>query len=136
MEFKEYSVVQVRIARPTDKFSQVIDFYEIGLGLKRLTDFGGPGHAGYNGVIYGLPEAPYHLEFTEHVDGTPCPAPTKDNLLVFYIPSREEIDKLKDRLEGMGYPEVEPENPYWKNRGVTIEDPDGWRVVLMNTNGI
>lgn len=31
----------------------------------------------------------------------------------------------------MGYDEVEPENPYWKDKGITIEDPDGWRIVLM-----
>lgn len=36
----------------------------------------------------------------------------------------------------MGYGEVEPENEYWKEKGKTIEDPDGWRVVLMNTKGI
>lgn len=36
----------------------------------------------------------------------------------------------------MGYAEVEPENPYWQEKGVTIADPDGWRIVLMNTNGI
>lgn len=30
------------------------------------------------------------------------------------------------------YPAVEAENPYWTdNGGITIEDPDGWRVVLM-----
>jgi hypothetical protein len=32
----------------------------------------------------------------------------------------------------MGFPEVEPENPYWKGRGITIADPDGWRVVLCD----
>jgi hypothetical protein len=31
---------------------------------------------------------------------------------------------------------VVPENPYWEERGITIEDPDGWRVVLMNTPGL
>jgi hypothetical protein len=36
----------------------------------------------------------------------------------------------------MGYFAVVAENPYWKERGVTFEDPDGWRVVLMNTGGI
>jgi len=36
----------------------------------------------------------------------------------------------------MGYPEVAPENPYWMQKGITIEDPDGWRLVLMNTEGI
>jgi hypothetical protein len=36
----------------------------------------------------------------------------------------------------LGYAAVAPENPYWNERGITIEDPDGWRVVLMNTPGI
>ena len=33
--------------------------------------------------MFGLPDEEYHLEFTTHVNGSPCPAPTKDNLLVF-----------------------------------------------------
>jgi hypothetical protein len=32
----------------------------------------------------------------------------------------------------MGYKPVAPENPYWEAGRVTIEDPDGWQVVLMN----
>lgn len=86
--------------------------------------------------MIGLPDAGYHLEFTEHIDGSPCPAPSKDNLLVLYIPNRDTICHIAERLALMGYPEVEPENPYWTEQGVTIEDPDGWRLVFMNTEGI
>lgn len=32
--------------------------------------------------------------------------------------------------------EVEPENPYWKQKGITIADPDGYRIVLQNTSGL
>ncbi|MGP4108566.1 VOC family protein [Virgibacillus sp. L01] len=134
MEFSDFSAVQIRIARPTDKFDEVIDFYEKGLGLERLTDFANPD--GYTGVILGLPNAGYHLEFTKHADGSPCPAPTEDNLLVFYILETSKMDYVANRLHSMGYPSVPPENGYWKEKGVTIEDPDGWRIVLMNTNGI
>ncbi|ASK61010.1 hypothetical protein CFK37_01675 [Virgibacillus phasianinus] len=134
MKFNDFTAAQIRIARPTDKFDEVIDFYEKGLGLERMTDF--TGHRGYTGVIYGLPGISYHLEFTKHVDGSPCSAPTHDNLLVLYIPDKQEIDAIYDRLKQMGYDAVEPENHYWKEKGITIEDPDGWRVVLMNTNGI
>lgn len=56
----------------------------------------------------------------------------KDNLLVFYITNKNEIKNVSDQLQKMGYGEVEPENEYWKEQGITIEDPDGWRVVLMN----
>ena len=85
--------------------------------------------------MIGLPDASYHLEFTEHIDGSPCPAPTEDNLLVFYIPDAKQIQAVKSRLASMGYPEVPPENPYWEEKGVTIADPDGWRIVLMNMRG-
>ncbi|AKF96154.1 hypothetical protein AYJ08_08760 [Brevibacillus sp. SKDU10] len=122
--------VQVRIARPTDKYEEVISFYETGLGLKRIGSF--ENHEGYDGIMFGLPDADYHLEFTRHVNGSPCPAPTKDNLLVFYMPDINEIQKITTRLQSMGYYPVEPENPYWKEKGTTIEDPDGWRIVFMN----
>ncbi|KZD34198.1 Glyoxylase family protein [Bacillus cereus] len=125
--------VQFRFARPTDKFEEVIKFYETGLGLKRIGEF--QNHEGYDGLMFGLPDEEYHLEFTRHVNGSPCPAPTKDNLLVFYMPNKDEIEKIMNRLNKMNYYEVEPENPYWKEKGTTIEDPDGWRVVLMNTDG-
>ena len=130
----ELPAVQVRVARPTDRLAEVVRFYRDGLGLREIGSF--TAHAGYSGVMLGLPGRDYHLEFTEHEHGSPCPAPTKDNLLVFYIPDAAVIERLVARLGAMGYPPVPPENPYWQAKGVTIEDPDGWRVVLMNTRGI
>lgn len=79
--------VQVRVARPTVRLQDVVRFYRDGLGLRIIGSF--EGHAGYSGVMLGLPDRSYHLEFTEHVDGSPCPAPSKDNLLVFYLPDGE-----------------------------------------------
>ncbi|WP_223554696.1 MULTISPECIES: VOC family protein [Lysinibacillus] len=130
----ELQVAQVRIARPTDQLKEIEKFYCEGVGLEKIGSF--TGHRGYNGIMIGLPNASYHLEFTEHLEGSPCPAPTKDNLLVLYIPKFVTIQRIAERLLQMGYPEAEPENPYWADKGVTIEDPDGWRVVLMNTEGI
>jgi len=127
-------VVQVRIARPTNQLTAIERFYCEGIGLEKIGSF--KAHRGYDGIMIGLPYAHYHLEFTEHMDGSPCPAPTKDNLLVLYMPNLEAIQRIVQRLEQMGYPEVAPENLYWAEKGVTIEDPDGWRIVLMNTMGI
>ena len=45
-------------------------------------------------------------------------------------------DRVVARLGEMGYFPAETENPYWAERGVNIEDPDGLRIVLMNTEGI
>ncbi len=129
-----FPAVQIRIARPTDKLEAVVRFYRDGLGLPVIASF--QGHAGYDGVMLGLPGREFHLEFTQHEHGSPCPAPTADNLLVLYIPDRAEIDTIAARLAAMGYHPVPPENPYWEGHSLTIPDPDGWRVVLMNTTGI
>ena len=132
----ELPVVQVRVARPTRSLQELIKFYCEGLGLKVVGSF--TAHAGYSGVMIGLPGSVYHLEFTEHEesrenDYTP---PTRDNLLVFYIPERAAVERIAARLAALGYAPVAPENPYWQASGVTVEDPDGWRVVLMTTAGI
>lgn len=123
-------VRQVRIARPTDRLNEVVRFYCDGLGLTELFHF--EGHAGYDGVILGLPGTDYQLEFTQHADGSPCFAPTRDNLLALYFASLAEAEATAARLAALGRLPVQPENPYWTdNGGVTIEDPDGWRIVLM-----
>jgi catechol-2,3-dioxygenase len=125
-----FSFVQVRIARPTNQLTKVIQFYTEGLGLPQLSSF--TNHAGYSGVMVGLPNREYHLEFTQHEAGSPCPAPTKDNLLVFYIPDPEELNSAAKRLQILGYSPVPPENSYWQDKSLTFEDPDGWRVVLFH----
>jgi catechol 2,3-dioxygenase-like lactoylglutathione lyase family enzyme len=123
---------QIRWARPTDRLDAVLAFYRDGLGLTEIGSF--RDHAGYDGVMLGLPDAAVHLEFTQHRGGSPCPAPTRDNLLVLYL--GEERDAAAARLRAAGYVPVEPENPYWSADGLTFEDPDGWRVVLMATKGL
>lgn len=129
-----WPATQLRVARPTAQMPAVLRFYRDGLGLPVLASFSG--HAGYSGVMLGLPGRQVHLEFTEHVGGSPCPAPTKDNLLVLYIPERQALDALRARMADAGFQPVAPENPYWLERGTTFEDPDGWRVVLMNAAGL
>lgn len=121
---------RVRVARPTDQLAQVTAFYRDGIGLDIIAHF--EDHAGYDGVIFGMPDASYQLEFTQHRAGSPCPAPTHDNLLVFYIAEQATIDAIVQRLHQMGYDPVPPENPYWQGKGLTIPDPDGWRVVLFH----
>ncbi|CAM3039212.1 VOC family protein [Paenibacillus sediminis] len=126
--------VQFRVARPTHQMDKIIDFYGQGLGLEIIGSFAN--HNGYDGVMFGLPNAHYHLEFTQHEDASAVPPPSEDNLLVFYIPDRKRRDEIASRLHQMGYPSVEPENPYWAINGITICDPDGWRIVLQNSSGL
>ncbi|MFC7066903.1 VOC family protein [Brucella rhizosphaerae] len=126
--------VQIRFARPTDKFSEVVTFYRDGLGLPELGSFAD--HDGYNGIMLGLPGKAAHLEFTEHQAGSPCRAPSEDNLLVIYITDENAYEKLNHRMRDKGYAPVVPENPYWIDRSFTYEDPDGWRVVICKQTGI
>jgi catechol 2,3-dioxygenase-like lactoylglutathione lyase family enzyme len=120
--------MQIRVARPTDKLAEVVTFYRDGMGLPMIAHF--ESHAGYSGVILGTPTDHFHLEFTHAEAGSPCPAPTKDNLLVFYIPEDKVYAEAVKRMKDHGYQPVEPENPYWKDKSYTFEDPDGWRMVI------
>jgi catechol 2,3-dioxygenase-like lactoylglutathione lyase family enzyme len=124
------SVAQVRVARPTDQLAAVETFYSEHLGLPVIYRF--HGHAGYDGVMLGLPGSDYRLEFTSHADGSPCPAPTANNLLVLYFACDAQMYDTVERLAAAGHRPVEAENPYWTGVGaMTFEDPDGWRVVLV-----
>ena|SRR2546426_11976224 len=85
----DIAVAQVRIVRPTDRLEEVAAFYRDGLGLPVLNSFAG--HSGYDGVFFGLPGRDYHLAFIRRPDNSPCPAPTRDNLLVLYIPDPAQL---------------------------------------------
>src|SRR5215469_5616048 len=94
-------VRSVRIARPTDQLDEVVRFYTEGLGLSELGRF--DGHAGYRGVLLGLPGAEYHLEFTQHDQGSPGPAPSRDNLLVLYFDDLTQVEQVAARLATLGH---------------------------------
>ena len=122
-------IPKLRVARPTDRLEAVVRFYQQGLGLCVLCRF--ENHDGFDGVMLGSPGAPYHFEFTRahgHVAGE---APTKDNLLVFYLPGPADWEAAVAAMRQAGYEPVAAFNPYWDRNGFTFEDPDGYRVVLQ-----
>lgn len=123
-------VTKVRIARQTDKLEEIRRFYVEGLGLPIIGQF--QAHAGYDGLMIGLPDANYHLEFVQHEHGSPGKSPNKENLLVFYIADANAVDAMAQKLQSMGYQRVSSENPWWDaHQAITIEDPDEWRIVLQ-----
>lgn len=121
---------KLRVARPTDHLEELIRFYTEGLGLSRLDSF--EDHEGFDGVMLGIPGAAYHLEFTRKRGHEAGPAPTKDNLLVFYIPDPGEWQGAVDRMVAAGFAPVTAFNPYWDRAGRTFQDADRYRVVLHN----
>lgn len=136
--FTETTVMQVRVARPTDRLDALERFYHQIVGLPKIAAWrhGADGdHHGYDGLVLGMPDGRYHLEFTHHVDGSPCPAPSRDNLLVFYL-APDDVEVMATRMRAFGIPEAEPDNPWWAAGGHTYEDPDGWRVVFMPGPGV
>jgi catechol 2,3-dioxygenase-like lactoylglutathione lyase family enzyme len=119
----------LRVARPTRDLPEILRFYRDGLGFDVIGSFAD--HAGIDGVMLGRAGLAYHLEFTFHRGHATPPAPTRDNLLVFYLPDAADWQRAVDRMQATGYAPVPSANPYWDVVGATFEDADGYRVVLQ-----
>lgn len=105
--------------------------YTAGLGLSVLASFAE--HDGFDGVILGHPgPSSYHLELTSRRAEQADPAPSAEDLLVFYIPRDDEWTIACGRMLDAGFREVSSSNPYWDRAGRTFEDIDGYRVVLQH----
>ena len=119
------SAMEVRVARHTERLDEVVAFYRDGIGLPEVGGF--RGHDGYDGVFLALPGSGAHLELTaggRH--GAPAPHP--ESLLVLYLGDEEAVRAVAARV---GRDPIDPANPYWAERGLTFEDPDGFRIVLV-----
>jgi len=108
----------LRVARPTDNLQAIAHFED---------------HEGFDGIMLGNPEMPYHFEFTHHRGHEAGRVPTQDNLLVFYIPDKDWWEEQCKMTEA-GFKLVKSYNPYWDRNGKTFEDLDGYRVVLQNSD--
>jgi hypothetical protein len=122
----------LRVARPTDNLQAIAAMYQNGLELDVLSHF--EDHDGFDGIMLGNPEMPYHFEFTHHHGHEIGKSPTKDNLLVFYIPDEMQWEIQCRKMIEAGFEEVKSYNPYWDRSGRTFEDLDGYRVVLENSD--
>jgi catechol 2,3-dioxygenase-like lactoylglutathione lyase family enzyme len=117
--------LQLRVARHAKQLDRAVAFYRDGIGLPELGGF--HDHDGYDGVFLDIPGTDAHLELTtggEH--GAPEPHP--ESLLVFYLGDKSAV---REAVERIGAQPVASANPYWDEHGVTLEDPDGFRVVLV-----
>lgn len=119
----------LRIARPTDDIQALLPFYTTGLGLRVLYEF--KNHDGFDGIMLGQPDSPYHFEFTSCASHDAGRAPTQDHLIVFYLPDRQVWEAAVRQMADAGFENVKSFNPYWDRQGLTYEDADGYRIVLQ-----
>ncbi|MEU7644943.1 VOC family protein [Streptomyces huasconensis] len=120
----------IRVARPSRDLAAAERFWVGGLGLDvvyRLEGGDAPGE--HDLLMVGWPEASWHLELVHEAAAPVQPRPTEEDLLVVYVDG-EIPEALIARLEGHGGKRVQSPNPYWNEWGVTVEDPDGYRLVL------
>lgn len=104
--------------------------YKDGLNLKVLSHF--ENHEGFDGVMIGSPNCPYHFEFTQESGHIAPRCPSFESLLIFYYPDPAEWALAKNRMSAAGFKSVPSHNPYWDKCGCTFEDPEGYRVVLCD----
>jgi catechol 2,3-dioxygenase-like lactoylglutathione lyase family enzyme len=117
--------MRLRVARHTEQLDALVRFYRDGLGLDELGRFAD--HDDYEGVFLEVPGTGAHLELTAGgVHGAPVPHP--ESLLVLYLGDEHAVQTVAARL---AVQPVSPANPYWAQHGLTFEDPDGFRVVLV-----
>jgi len=82
-------------------------------------------------VMLGVAGSAYHFEFTRCRSHPVAPAPTPEDLVVFYIPVEAEWQARCASMLAAGFRPVASFNPYWDAHGCTYEDPDGYRTVLQ-----
>ncbi|MEF9881881.1 VOC family protein [Streptomyces sp. P9-A4] len=122
---------RVRVARPSRDLAAAERFYVDGLGLEvqwRSTS-AEPGR--HDLLMVGPPDGSWHFELTRDPGRPLEPAPTVDDLFVVYLGAPVEEEQVR-RLVEAGGTRVAAHNPYWDEWGVTVADPDGYRLVLCS----
>jgi catechol 2,3-dioxygenase-like lactoylglutathione lyase family enzyme len=120
----------IRLARPSRDLAAAERFYVQGLGLHVLYRAVAESPDEHDLVIMGWPQASWHLELVGGPHLKVSPSPTAEDLLVLYL-SAPVDESLIARLEENGGRRV-AQGKYWDRWGVTVEDPDGYRLVLSS----
>ncbi len=79
-------------------------------------------------LMLGWPGASWHLELVGGPDLTSEPSPTDEDLLVLYLAAPIEESLVKALVEAGG--RRVDQGDYWDRWGVTVADPDGYRLTL------
>lgn len=122
-------LAHLRIARPVSDLARSVRMYKLGLDFDEVGRFAD--HDGFDGVMLGHVEAPYHFEFTYCRRHPVLPSPSAEDLAVFYVPDEQAWRVRCSRMLQAGFVEVRPFNPYWSRLGRTFQDPDRYNVVIQ-----
>ncbi|WP_191837320.1 VOC family protein [Catellatospora chokoriensis] len=118
----------LRLARPSRDLAAAERFYVDGLGLHVLYRATASGPGEHDLLMLGWSGASWHLELVAGENLAAPPAPNPEDLLVLYLAGPVD-DALVARLAAAGGVRVS-QGPYWDRWGVTVADPDGYRLVL------
>ncbi|MFF9145920.1 VOC family protein [Streptomyces sp. NPDC014861] len=121
----------VRIARPSRDLAAAERFYVGGLGLAVLWRSTASEPGTHDLLMVGPRDGGWHFELTRDPAAPLDPTPTVDDLFVVYLGEPPD-EALVARLVEAGGTRVASHNPYWDEYGVTVEDPDGYRLVLCS----
>ncbi len=122
----------IRIARPSRDLPAAERFWVRGAGLEVLWRRDEPVGADEHALLMvGAPGAAWHLELLLDPDAADASHPSGEDLLVLYLGEPPSAD-LVQRIVDHGGRRVRARNPYWDRWGVTVADPDGYRLVLCS----
>jgi catechol 2,3-dioxygenase-like lactoylglutathione lyase family enzyme len=128
---KPHPANHLRIARPCRDLRAAERFWVDGLGLEVLFRSDESAQGGHALLMVGWPDAAWHLELVGDPGGETPAAATEEDLLVLYLDGEADEDVVR-RLTDAGGTRVAARNPYWDRWGVTVADPDGYRLVLSS----
>lgn len=125
----DLATVPIRLARPSRDLDAARRFWVDGVGLEVLWEAGSDAEGGHPLLMVGAHGAAWHLELVRDPDAHAESQPGPEDLLVLYLGA--DIDGATvERLLTCGGTRVSSPNPYWERWGVTVADPDGYRLVL------
>lgn len=116
-----------RYARHTNDLNKIERFYTEIVGLEKLGGF--EDHNNYYGLILGYNNSNWRLEFTVSSE-QPKSKFDEDDILVFYLNTEIEITRIKNRLIEKNISLEIPKNPYWRENGIMIYDPDNFKIIF------
>lgn len=121
----------IRIAHPTSDPARIRRSYIDGIGMSILYEGEAQlDHQRWELLMCRFEHASWHLEFTHSEPHATIPSPTAEDLLVLYLGDPASVERVSTALEDHGGTVVRSDNPYWDNSGITVMDPDGYRLVL------